>query len=271
MGETPVTQAQFGEWTRSAGIEHGNYFSGSGELPAESLDWQMANQYCAWLTEICRDQIPHGWRACLPTEAEWEYACRAGTETEYWSGDGEEALRRVGWYKQNSEGRTHSVGEKAGNGWGLKDMHGNVCEWCHDVWREDGYRWRVDGEEDSGQQEREREWGEGRASNRVRVLRGGPWDFSAGDCRSASRFVGRPDDRDGVCGFRVCLVPGPQGGEERGGGAGTGRGSERDASGVGPSGRSRGESGERASRPDLTEERISRPDGACSEGEETLP
>ncbi|MCC6231313.1 MAG: formylglycine-generating enzyme family protein, partial [Verrucomicrobiales bacterium] len=172
MGETPVTQAQFRVWTKKARVSHGNAFSGADDLPAQNMDWRMATQYCAWLTERCRDQIPTGWRVCLPTEAEWEYACRAGTETEYWSGDGEEALERVGWYEQNSEMRTHAVGEKAGNGWGLKDMHGNVREWCHDVWREDGYRWRVEGEEDSGRQEREKEWGEGLeamlASNRVR-------------------------------------------------------------------------------------------------------
>jgi formylglycine-generating enzyme required for sulfatase activity len=93
--------------------------------PAESVTWFAAMSFCRWLA--ARAPCAHGAR--LPLEGEWEYACRAGTETRYWSGDEEEDLGRVGWYDANSEGRTHRVGEKPASAWGLYDMHGNVWEW----------------------------------------------------------------------------------------------------------------------------------------------
>lgn len=243
MGETPVTQKQYRVWTESEGLEHRNVFSGSDDLPAENMDWRKANRYCAWLTEVIRPQMDGDWKVCLPTEAEWEYACRAGSETEYWSGDGEEALKRVGWYNKNSDKRTQPVGKLEGNRWGLKDMHGNVREWCHDVWEESGYRHRVDGDGDAGREAREWEWGQGLEamlqSVLDRVRRGGSWSNSARFCRSASRFRWMPADEGRDAGFRVCLVPVPSV-PEAGGGAGTGRRNERDAREVGPSEQSRG-------------------------------
>jgi formylglycine-generating enzyme required for sulfatase activity len=111
MAETPVTQAQFAIGTQAAGIDHTNHFDGRADNPAENMDWHQAVAYCAWLTETKSPTFPAGFStAALPSEAQWEYACRAGAETEYHSGDGEEALARVGWHDEEwGVGSTHPV------------------------------------------------------------------------------------------------------------------------------------------------------------------
>ena len=160
MGETPVTQAQFAVWTASADYErwfaenkdkldegagpHRNYFTGGDPavLPAEQLSWHEAGGYCEWLTS----RLPVEQWAGLPTEALWEYACRGGTDTDYWSGDGEAALAEVGWYQENSSQQTHPVKAKnRPNFFGLYDLHGNVWEWCRDVFDPEAYLPRPDG------------------------------------------------------------------------------------------------------------------------------
>ena len=110
----------------------------------------------------------------LPTEAQWEYACRAGTTTKYNTGDTEADLAAAGWYNGNSEGQKHPVGEKVPNDWGLYDMHGNVVEWCQDQ---------------SG------------TSNRV--ARGGSWNNATWHCSTSVRFIFAPDCRYGFLGFRL--------------------------------------------------------------------
>ena len=195
----PVTQGQFRAWTEAESIEHSNGFDGPASLPAESMTWEEAVTFCAWLASEC--DLPQDCKAGLPTEAQWEYACRAGTETEYASGDGKAALGQVGWYGGNSGRKTHPVGEKQPNAWGLFDMHGNVGEWCRDAWNAAPYRDRIaatDPLEDAGDR-----------SATDHVVRGGSWLITARWCRSACRNRGGPSGRDWLRGFRVCLFPGP--------------------------------------------------------------
>lgn len=135
LGQTPVTQAQFRAWK----AEHKNGFSGDDSLPVEQVTWEDSMGYCEWLTTHLIGTSFAGWKACLPTEAQWEYACRAGTTTAYHGGDGAAALREEGWFDENSGGKTHPVGGLAGNAWGLHDMHGNVLEWCLDCFDSDAY------------------------------------------------------------------------------------------------------------------------------------
>ena len=140
----------------------------------------------------------------LPTEAEWEYACRAGTETLFYTGnnmdsDGERSsdLDRAGWYYYNSDtggGRwTHAVGEKEKNAWGLFDMHGNVCEWCHDLYEE------YSSESVTNPT--------GAQTGFLRLIRGGHWNYNPFYCRSAYRGYGEPYDSNYYIGFRVVRRP----------------------------------------------------------------
>lgn len=179
--------------------------------------------YCGWLTEQSTSggvEFPDGMgMACLPTEAEWEWACSAGAETEYWNGDGEEALREVGWYGGNSGSETHAVGQKP--------RTRGVCTTCMEmslngVTRrgEFGYRGVADGDGDAAGKRRASEYAGGveamLKSDRIRVLRGGSWGYRAGWCRSACRNGWGPNSREWFYGFRVCLVPGPYGNSEGG-------------------------------------------------------
>ncbi len=207
LASFPVTQRQFAAWTKAEKVKHKNRFAGSPLLPAESMAWNEARRFCAWLSSL--RILPNGWTASLPTECEWEYACRAGTTTKHFSGDGEAALREVGWYNGNSDERTHDVGEKPANPWGLFDTHGNVWEWCLDLYDVGRYRKRVDGGVDDARSHLDFE------SEADRVLRGGSRFGSARNCRSAIRIGGWPEDRFGDQGFRVCLLPGPAGAEGR--------------------------------------------------------
>jgi len=126
----------------------------------------------------------------LPTEAEWEYACRSGTTTAYGFGDNVSRLGDYGWFRSNSDsGGTHPVGEKKPNAWGLYDMHGNVYEWCQDWY----------GAYPSGSATDPT----GATSGSYRVYRGGSWYNIARYCRSAYRDGPTPEDRYTILGFRV--------------------------------------------------------------------
>ena len=164
--------------------------SGLGEAmcPVEGVSWEDANDFCEKLSEM---DTEHDYR--LPTEAEWEYACRAGTITRYSCGD--ELDPGCAWFRDNSDGQTHPVGEKRPNAFGLYDMHGNVVEWC-----EDRYDSRYYGSSLLDDPT-------GPTTGSHRVTRSGSWDLKARDCRSADRNGLSPDFRYDFLGFRVALVP----------------------------------------------------------------
>ena len=134
----------------------------------------------------------------LPTEAEWEYACRAGTTTRFCYGDSDSGLGEYAWYSSNAGSKTHSVGQKRPNGWGLFDMHGNVWEWCEDWYGKDYYP-------SSPQTDPQ-----GPKTGDRRVLRGGSWNYSPWYCRSANRSWLVPTSADSSFGFRVVCVGSPR-------------------------------------------------------------
>jgi formylglycine-generating enzyme required for sulfatase activity len=107
-----------------------SHFKGANR-PVETVSWYEAVEFCTKLSEKT------GKTYRLPSEAEWEYACRAGSKTKYYFGDSDSQLGQYAWYSSNSNDQTHPIGEKQPNAWGLYDMHGNVCEWCADHWHED--------------------------------------------------------------------------------------------------------------------------------------
>jgi formylglycine-generating enzyme required for sulfatase activity len=131
----------------------------------------------------------------LPTEAQWEYACRAGTKTRYCSGDAAAGLADYAWFDANSGGTTHPVGTRKPNAWGLHDMHGNVVEWCADLYGKHYYA------------ESPRDDPTGPTAVSGRVFRGGSWYGSPRDCRSADRDGGHPAGGGDTVGFRVVVAP----------------------------------------------------------------
>ena len=181
LGTYPVTQA---EWKEVMG-NNPSQFKGD-DLPVEKVSWDDVQEFIEKLNE---KEGTDKYR--LPSEAEWEYACRAGTTTRYSFGDSESKLGDYAWYDDNSGSKTHPVGLKLPNRWGLYDMHGNVWEWTQDKWHRD-----YDGAPTDGSAG---ESGDG--ANRV--LRGGSWGSSARGCRSASRYRVGPGYRRFILGFRL--------------------------------------------------------------------
>lgn len=183
LGKTEVTQAQ---WQAVMG-SNPSYFKGA-DLPVERVSWRDAMEFCRRLTERERaaGRLPTGYAYTLPTEAQWEYACRAGTTGDY-AGN----INMMGWYNRNSGNTTQPVGRKQANAWGLHDLHGNVWEWCHDL-----YSSYTGGSVTDPA---------GRPSGTGRVCRGGAWNSPAEDCRSANRNSEVSSFRYDNLGFRLAL------------------------------------------------------------------
>ena len=161
----------------------GNSFGSDARQPMCNVSWNACVAFCDWLTSK-GDSVYR-----LPTEAEWEYACRAGTTAAFSFGTDKSLLGEYAWHAGNSRDVTHPVGEKKPNPWGLCDMHGNVCEWCHDWYGEYGGGAVTDPA--------------GPSSGSRRVLRGGSWTDSPGRCRSAGRYSDVPYGTHHSFGFRV--------------------------------------------------------------------
>jgi formylglycine-generating enzyme required for sulfatase activity len=197
LGKYPVTQLEYRKVLKTNPSE----FKG-GNLPVETVTWYDAVKYCnarsrkeglspAYTVNgetISWNRNASGYR--LPTEAEWEYACRAGTTTRYYTGNSADAaFKAAAWYDENSRNKTHPVGEKSPNAWGICDMMGNVWEWCWDWY----------GDYASGAQTNPA----GAASGSGRVFRGGSWYNSASICAVALRDYNYPYYRYFSIGFRV--------------------------------------------------------------------
>jgi len=195
LGKYEVTQ---GQWQAVMG-NNPSLFENGDDYPVECVSWDDAKKFCNKLNELCAGKLPRGYHFDLPTEAQWEYACRAGTTTALNNGKNltsEEGacpnLDEFGWYDENSDSSTHPVGKKRPNAWGLYDMHGNVREWCSDWYGP----YSGNATDPSGP-----------ASGSLRVYRGGGWISGARRCRSARRDCDVPRLQDSDLGFRLALVP----------------------------------------------------------------
>jgi sulfatase modifying factor 1 len=197
IGKYEVTQ---GEWERVMGTtpwKGQDWVKEGSRYAATYVSWEDATEFVAKLTTQERQagRLPAGWRYTLPTEAQWEYACRAGTQTAYGFGGDATRLSDYAWWgglkgngNAKSEQYAHEVGLKKANAWGLHDMHGNVSEWCRD-WYEETLPGGADPE---------------RATKAFyRVIRGGSWSSQAVSGRTAFRHLGEPGYRLFHLGFRV--------------------------------------------------------------------
>ena len=158
--------------------------------PVVNVSWNDAMAFCQWLSE------KEGAAFVLPTQAQWEYACRGGTTTVWYCGDSDGTLEELGWFKKNSGRTPHPVGQLKPNGWSLYDVHGNVWEWCADWWAPDYYSQSPPNDPS------------GPPTGSYRVLRGGGWLSLPWLCRSAYRSAYAPGSRNRDLGFRLaCEIP----------------------------------------------------------------
>ena len=185
VGKYEVTQAQF---RHVMGVDRSTY-KGS-RNPVEEVSWDETDDFCKRVAERT------GRTVRLPTEAEWEYAARSGSAGNYSFGNDEAELGKYGWYARNSGKRTHPVGGKLPNAWGIHDMSGNVWEWCAD-WFDKNYYSTSPREDPKGP---DRPTGK-------RVLRGGCMDNKADGCTATERSSSNPTSRDKDAGFRVVVEP----------------------------------------------------------------
>lgn len=195
IGQYEVTQEQYNAVTNYRPA----WFKGD-KHPVESITWFEAKAFCQALNRYCASQLPAGYKFDLPSEAQWEYACRAQTQTPLNSGKELVSLNErcynlddIAWYKYNHNIQGHqAVGQKSPNNWKLYDMHGNVAEWC-----DDGYGFYQSGEVRDPK---------ALGNSRFRVYRGGDWKSDPVHCRSAQRGGIDPRSRSESIGFRVAIV-----------------------------------------------------------------
>ncbi|MEI8376532.1 MAG: formylglycine-generating enzyme family protein, partial [Planctomycetota bacterium] len=185
LGKFEVTQEQ---WEAVMG-SNPSHFKGP-KNPVETVSWDDCQKFLVKLNAKTGGQEG---KFVLPTEAQWEYACRAGSTGKFCFGDDEKQLGEYAWYDKNSGGKTHSVGEKKPNAWRLYDMHGNVWEWCQDWHSTYGEKALADPS--------------GLTTGSRRVRRGGCWYFGGGCCQSAFRNYAEPGFRYDRLGLRVARVP----------------------------------------------------------------
>jgi len=198
LGQTEVTQGQWQGVMQTTPWKGEYYVQEGANYAASWVSWADATDYCRKLTESERavGRLPADWEYALPSEAQWEYACRAGSTTNYSFGYDPSQLGDYAWFAMNAldvdQKYAHEVGQKRASDWSLHDMHGNVFEWCRD-WHGD----KLPGGTDPS----------GATTGSLRVYRGGSWYHTPGSCRSAERGGNTPDYRRNDLGFRVALVP----------------------------------------------------------------
>lgn len=183
LGKYEVTQEQ---WEKVLG-SNPSHFRGA-KRPVETVSWNACQEFLVKLQERT------GRKFALPTEAQWEFACRAGTRTPWSFGDSDAAMGDYAWNRDNSGQTTHAVGEKKPNAWGLCDMHGNVAEWCADWYAKHTYA-RSDATDPAGP-----------SSGDSRVLRGGAWGDDSGYLRCTYRNCNGPDGANDGIGFRCVML-----------------------------------------------------------------
>jgi formylglycine-generating enzyme required for sulfatase activity len=185
IGKYPVTQEQY----QAIMDNNPSHFKNNPTNPVEEVSWHDSQAFCQKINQKT------GKKYRLPSEAEWEYACRAGTQTRYYFGDNEKQLGEYAWYSENSGSKTHPVGQKKPNDWGLYDMSGNVREWCDDSWHDNYKKAPTDGSS----------WNDNHSESSPRTLRGGSWYDNSRYCRSANRIRCLADVRYYDIGFRLIV------------------------------------------------------------------
>ncbi|QDU80347.1 Serine/threonine-protein kinase pkn1 [Polystyrenella longa] len=200
MGLYPVSRKEY--YALSGKSIPSDFHTSFGALSSKILDhpvtgvtWYDAMKFCDNLNERYSNQLPEGYAFSLPTEAMWEYSCRAGTSSRYFCGDSNQCLDDVAWHKNNSFGSIHPVGEKKRNLYGLYDVHGNVAEWC------------VDGFDDYPIKP-QKDWC-GISNDSLHMIRGGGYHTEPkyGGLRSAARCELSSKDRFDFLGFRLAIMP----------------------------------------------------------------